>query len=273
MPELPEVETVCRGLRNKVLGRTITSVNQRRPNLRYPFPEGFTDLLTGQTIQKVDRRAKYILIPFPAGTWVTHLGMSGQIRLYDTKPDELGKHEHLFISFDDGSAMGYTDPRRFGYMQWFKPDQPMLANVGVEPLSSELTPQYLLREFSASRRPIKTALLDQYPIAGLGNIYVCEALWLAKIHPQQPAGEIDLEKLAALCDAIRQVLLRAIDAGGSTLRDHAQVDGKTGYFQHQFHVYNQTGNSCQRQECVGEIVQIKQAGRSTFYCPVCQGGR
>ena len=272
MPELPEVETVCRGLRNKVLGRTILNVEQRRPNLRYPFPEGFAELLTGQTIETIERRAKYIIIPLTGGTWITHLGMSGQIRLYDQRPEALGKHEHLFVTFDDGTAMGYTDPRRFGYMQWVNQGQQLFHNLGVEPLSPALTPEYLEREFTGSRRPIKTALLDQYPIAGLGNIYVCEALWLAKISPKNQSGDISLSKLGELCQAIREVLDRAIAAGGSTLKDHAQVDGKSGYFQHQFHVYNQASSGCSRDECHGEIAQIRQAGRSTFYCPVCQGG-
>lgn len=273
MPELPEVETVCRGLTPLMVGRTITQLELRRPNLRYPFPPLMVEQLRNQTIERIERRAKYIQIYLGGYVWLTHLGMSG--RFQQLNPQDLPhKHDHVLIDLDDGTRFAYHDPRRFGFMDVCPEKElkanPHLKNLGVEPLSDQLTPELLLQRFSTTHRPIKTALLDQTFMAGLGNIYVCESLWLASVSPYRLASSLTLEEWRQVLSHIRHVLYRAIEAGGASLKDHRQVNGHLGYFQHQFSVYDGSGRPCQREGCQGTITKEVISNRSTYFCPKCQ---
>jgi formamidopyrimidine-DNA glycosylase len=286
MPELPEVETVRRGLEPVLAGARLARVQARRPDLRFPLPEGFVQRLTGATLVRLDRRAKYLLAPLDRGdTLVMHLGMSGRFEiarpegevrpgqfLYATDPDP--KHAHVVFETEAGAKVTYYDPRRFGYMSLIETDgldrHPWFAGLGPEPLSDDFNAQHLVHAFAGRRQGPKTLLLDQHIVAGLGNIYVCEALHRARISPFKPAGGIAGKRLTGLVEAVREVLEAAIRAGGSTLRDYAAADGALGYFQHSFRVYGRTGEPCPNPGCKGVIARQVQGGRSTFYCPVCQ---
>jgi formamidopyrimidine-DNA glycosylase len=286
MPELPEVETVRRGLEPVLAGATLTRVEARRPDLRFPLPEGFVQRLTGARIERLERRAKYLLGPLDRGdTLVMHLGMSGRFEIAGgqaaRRPGEFHyaapanpKHAHVVFETDGGARVTYFDPRRFGYMALIATDQlaahPWFAGLGPEPLGPDFTAAHLGRAFAGRRQSVKASLMDQRIVAGLGNIYVCEALYRARISPLKPAGEIGARALTKLVTAVRTVLEEAIDAGGSTLRDYAAADGALGYFQHRFSVYGREGEPCPGPGCSGKIVRIVQAGRSTFYCPACQ---
>ena len=286
MPELPEVETVRRGLEPVLAGATLTLVEARRPDLRFPLPEGFVQRLTGARIERLERRAKYLLGPLDRGdTLVMHLGMSGRFEIAGgqaaRRPGEFHyaapadpKHAHVVFETDGGARVTYFDPRRFGYMALIATDQlaahPWFAGLGPEPLGADFNAQHLARAFAGRRQSVKASLMDQRIVAGLGNIYVCEALFRARISPLRPAGEIGARALTKLVTAVRTVLEEAIDAGGSTLRDYAAADGALGYFQHRFSVYGREGEPCPGPGCSGKIVRIVQAGRSTFYCPACQ---
>ena len=286
MPELPEVETVRRGLEPVLAGARLVRVEARRPDLRFPLPDGFVQRLTGARIERLERRAKYLLAPLDRGdTLVMHLGMSGRFEIaggeatrrpgdfhYAASADP--KHAHVIFETDGGVRVTYFDPRRFGYMDLIATDalaaHPWFAGLGPEPLGPDLNGKHLAAAFAGRRQSVKASLMDQRIVAGLGNIYVCEALFRAGISPLRPAGELGTRALNGLATAIKAVLEEAIEAGGSTLRDYAAADGSLGYFQHRFRVYGREGETCQRRGCSGVVERIVQAGRSTFYCPVCQ---
>jgi formamidopyrimidine-DNA glycosylase len=296
MPELPEVETVRRGLERALTGRRIVTVTARRKDLRFPLPRRFARRLEGRRIEAVARRAKYLLCHLDDGAvLIVHLGMTGRFTVVapggrvsglgeeagspaDGSPG-TGLHDHVILDFDDGTRLVYSDPRRFGLMDLAATGRlnrhRLLAGLGLEPLSEAFSLAALTRLLENSRAPLKTALLDQRRIAGLGNIYVCEALHRAGLSPRRRAGSLVRHgrpdpRLARLATAVRQVLEDAIAAGGSTLRDYASTDGAAGNFQHRFHAYEREGERCRRSRCRGRIRRIVQAGRSTFFCPVCQ---
>lgn len=286
MPELPEVETVRGGLAPVLEGRRLARVEARRPDLRFPFPTGFVQILTGATIVKLERRAKYLLARLDReDTLVMHLGMSGRFEIsrpevetrpgrFHYAPDPDPKHAHVVFETDDGTRVTYYDPRRFGYMALVNTAtlqlHPWFAGLGPEPLSDAFDAAHLQRAFVGRKQGPKTLLLDQKIVAGLGNIYVCEALNRARISPFKPAGGISAARLRKLVPEIKAVLGEAIAAGGSTLRDFAQADGALGYFQHRFRTYDREGEPCCNTGCKGVIDRQIQAGRSTFFCPVCQ---
>jgi len=286
MPELPEVETVRGGLAPVLEGQRLARVEARRPDLRFPFPDNFVQELTGATVVRLDRRAKYLLARLDReDTLVMHLGMSGRFEIarpegavrpgeFHYAPDPDPKHAHVVFETDAGARVTYYDPRRFGFMGLVNTAtlerHPWFAGMGPEPLSEVFDAGHLKHAFVGRKQGPKTLLLDQRIVAGLGNIYVCEALHRARISPLKPAGRISAPRLGKLVDAIKAVLGEAIEAGGSTLRDYAQADGALGYFQHRFRVYDREGRPCPNAGCDGVIARQVQAGRSTFYCPVCQ---
>ena len=290
MPELPEVETVRAGLAPVLEGHAFTHVEIRRGDLRVPFPNDFVRRLTGRNVTRLWRRAKYLMAELDSGeTFVIHLGMSGRIAVfadgkeqklgtfvYPASPPEagLGKHDHVVMRTDAPARIVFTDHRRFGLMtliDTLKLDEHRLFDgLGVEPLSKAFDAAYLARTLRGKKTPIKSALLDQRVIAGLGNIYVCEALYRAHISPRRLAKSVSKEHVAALAREIKAVLQEAIVAGGSSLRDHRRTDGEMGYFQKTFFAYDREGEACRTKRCKGRIKRIVQAGRSTFYCPSCQ---
>lgn len=275
MPELPEVETVRRGLAAVLEGRRLARVQTFRPDLRLPLPVDFAQVLTGKRVLRVGRRAKYLLIEVEdAPAVLGHLGMSGRMVIAPASEAPPGKHDHVRFLSDEGSLVTYTDPRRFGLFL-FAPaadpeSHPLLAGLGPEPLDDAFTPAVLAGAFKQRLAPVKAALLDQRVVAGLGNIYVAEALFRAGIAPERAAGSLDKREIAALVPAIKAVLADAIAAGGSSLRDHVQPSGELGYFQHRFAVYDREGQPCPGCDCdlsrTGGIRRIVQSGRSTFYC-------
>ncbi len=281
MPELPEVETVRRGLAPVMTGKRLERVEQRRADLRFPFPEGFVQRLTGARVLSVERRAKYLLLPLDRGdTLVCHLGMSGRFEIDRHRPGAFEqavgddpKHEHVVFMTEDGVRIAFFDPRRFGYMGLIPTDaleqHPWFAGLGPEPLGDDFDGPILLSAIKGKKQNIKVTLLDQRLVAGVGNIYACEALFAARISPEKPAGALGPAEAGRLAAAVKSVLLEAIEAGGSTLRDFAQTDGQLGYFQHRFKVYGREGQPCLG-GCKGAVARIVQAGRSTFYCPRCQ---
>lgn len=285
MPELPEVETVRRGLEPVLVGARLTRVRQNRPDLRFPFPERFVERLEGAVVERIGRRAKYLLAPLSTGeTWVTHLGMTGRFTLDGDQLGEFeeaapiaGKHEHLSLcAARDGvsTRMGFADARRFGFMGLIPTDQvethPWFAGLGPEPLGNGFSGAHLAQAFAGKKQSIKVSLLDQRVVAGLGNIYVCEALYGARISPLVPAGKVSRPRLERLAAVVRDVLNEAILAGGSTLKDFANADGGQGYFQHRFDVYGREGKPCMGEGCSGVVKRTVQGGRSTFWCPSCQ---
>ena len=267
MPELPEVETTVRGLEQVLLGRRIAGIEARRADLRRALPLDLGQRLTGARIVNLGRRAKYGTIDTDRGdTLVFHLGMSGRWRI---DPGEIEKHDHFIIRTDDGRQVVLNDPRRFGSLDLVPTadlgEWPPFAAMGPEPF--EMKPEELKRRLAGRSAAIKLLLLDQRIIAGLGNIYVCEALYRAGIHPKRPGGSVSLDRLKRLVSAIHDVLAEAIAAGGSTLRDFASPGGELGYFSKRFSVYDREGQPC---ACSGTVKRIVQGGRSTFYCPKCQ---
>ena len=278
MPELPEVETVMRGLSARLLGRTIRRAQVHRPDLRWPFPEGLADILTGATVAGFRRRAKYILMRLDGRPSVLiHLGMSGRMNISDVGRNDIPLHEHLTLETDDGVRVGFVDPRRFGSVDLVPADREdqhrLLAGLGPEPLDAAFSVAHLAQRLAGRATPIKAALLDQGNVAGLGNIYVCEALFRARISPTRLAGKVSQAGVIRLVGEIKATLLEAIAAGGSSLRDYVQPDGELGYFQHGFKVYAREGQPCERcpglPACAG-VARIVQSGRSSFYCPKTQ---
>jgi formamidopyrimidine-DNA glycosylase len=268
VPELPEVETTVRGLAPVLEGQRIERVTLRRADLRRPFPAGLGQRLTGSTVTALGRRAKYGLVDTDRGdTLVFHLGMSGRWRI---DPEELLTHDHLLIE-TARHRLALNDARRFGSIDLVRTDElaewPPFAALGPEPLGPDFTAARLVRAFDGRVAPVKALLLDQRIVAGLGNIYVCEALFLAGIAPHKPAGQIARARLARLVETIREVLCAAIEAGGSTLRDYARPDGELGYFAKQWRVYGREGEPC---ACGGKVERRVDGGRSTFWCPRCQ---
>jgi formamidopyrimidine-DNA glycosylase len=291
MPELPEVETVRRGLAPVMEGVVIAHADVNRPNLRWPFPERMAERLTGVRVERLRRRSKYILADLSSGeTLLVHLGMSGRMLVsgdfsnpllasgktaqfvHDHPPAE--KHDHVVFHMENGARITFNDPRRFGAMDLMDTataaDHKLLALIGPEPLGNDFHEAVLVAAFKGRNTPVKSALLDQRIVAGLGNIYVCETLFRAGISPLRKAGRIAAPQVAAMVPIIRTVLEDAIAAGGSSLRDFRQADGELGYFQHSFDVYGREGEACRRDGCSGTVTRAVQSGRSSFYCPVCQ---
>jgi formamidopyrimidine-DNA glycosylase len=295
MPELPEVETVRRGLQPVLEGARIVAVEARRPDLRFPLPARFVETLTGRRITALGRRAKYLLLYLDGGkVLICHLGMSGSFRIlgagksatpgvFHHERSKLEAHDHLVFTVEDEAGRRtrviFNDPRRFGFMLIADAAEldrhPMLAGLGAEPTGNELSGALVSDLFRGRVAPLKAALLDQRLIAGIGNIYACEALWCARLSPRREAGSIAARpgrtsrRAERLAEALRSVIAEAIEAGGSSLRDHIRADGSLGYFQHRFKVYDREGKPCARQDG-GAVARIVQGGRSTFYCPVCQ---
>ncbi len=297
MPELPEVETVRRGLEPVLVGRRIARVDLARDGLRFPFPKSFAARLEGTTVTGLSRRAKYLIASLSSGeSWLIHLGMTGRFTIVapDGRPQGLGEfyyetaadaaargpHDHVVIDLDGGWRLIYADPRRFGIMDLIVSGNEgrhvLLDHLGIEPLGNAMNAENLAMAFAGKKAPLKAALSDQKIIAGLGNIYVCEALFRAGLSPLKPASSLVTKAgaprvgLERLVQAIRAVLTEALAAGGSTLRDYAGADGVAGQFQQRFDVYDREGSPCKRAGCGGTVRRHVQAGRSTFYCPRCQ---
>ena len=282
MPELPEVETVCRGLAPALAGRRIAHVKLGRRDLRIPFPPKFAARLTGCKVIALKRRAKYILAQLDNGEVLAiHLGMSGRLTLsgkgtakfhLDAATD--AKHDHVVIDFDKGPRLTFNDPRRFGLMTLIPAEDlehhKLFKHLGLEPLEPEFTGEVLRARFAGRRTSLKAALLDQRLIVGVGNIYASEALHRARLSPERPAGNLTRAQAQRLANSVREVLNTAIAVGGSTLRDFAGTGGELGYFQHRFAVYDRAGEACLRDKCRGRISRIVQGGRSSFFCPICQ---
>ena len=294
MPELPEVETVARGLAKVMEGAKISRVVLNRKDLRFPFPKGFAERLAGQRVEALSRRAKYILAHLSDGDiLLMHLGMSGRFEIkQDGDSDAVGQfhhdvgagnadgpHAHVIFELAEGTRVVYCDPRRFGMMDLFArrqvTDHKLLRDLGIEPLGNELSGAFLNQALRTKQTPLKAALLDQKIVAGVGNIYACEALYRSGLSPRRLARTITssaatTDRADRLAEAIRSVLTDAVAAGGSTLRDYVQTDGELGYFQHAFQVYDREGEACVRPECSATIRRIVQSNRSTFFCPSCQ---
>jgi len=292
MPELPEVETVRRGLQPVMEGERIVKAEARRKDLRFPFQKDFVARLTGQTVTSLGRRAKYLMADLASGdVLLMHLGMSGSFRVIEGEDTKTpGKfhhprsgdraHDHVVFHMSSGAAIVFNDPRRFGYMKIIArralDDEPLLSGLGPEPLGNEFDAAMLARSCANKKTSLKAALLDQRVVAGLGNIYVCEALFRSLLSPRRLAATLATKKAEPtdhakrLVDAIHAVLNQAIKAGGSSLRDHRQTSGELGYFQHSFQVYDREGEKCQTAGCSGIVRRFTQNGRSTFWCPKCQ---
>ena len=292
MPELPEVETVRLGLMPAMEGARFVKVEARRPDLRWPFPKDFVKRLEGKSVTGLGRRAKYLLVDLSSGeVLVMHLGMSGSFRVakngeeampgeFEHERSKAAAHDHVVFHMSSGATVTFNDPRRFGFMKLVPraafDEEPLLRSIGPEPLGNEFGAALLARACRGKKTSLKAALSDQRVVAGLGNIYVCEALHRAHVSPKRRASTIAAkngepnERAVALADAIKAVLNDAIKAGGSSLRDHRRTDGELGYFQHSFRVYDREGEKCPTRGCKGTIKRIVQTGRSTFFCPVCQ---
>ncbi len=273
MPELPEVETVCRGLEPVVVGHVIARVDLHRKDLRKPFPKNLKKVVEGAKVTHITRRAKYILMHLDNGyVLVVHLGMSGRI-VFHPRAYKPQTHDHFIMHMKDGQQIVLNDPRRFGVVDLVKAAEmeahALFAHLGPEPLSNAFSGPVLAEALKGRKTAIKLAIMDQRLVVGVGNIYACEALFMAGINPTKPAGRLKGDKAEALVSAIRKVLQKAIKAGGSTLRDHRQANGELGYFQHSFSVYDREGQVCGVCK-TGHIRRMVQGGRSTFFCPVCQ---
>ena len=288
MPELPEVETVRRGLEPAMVSSRIVKADVRRPDLRWPFPDRMSERLTGARIDRLRRRSKYILADLDTGeTLLVHLGMSG--RMLIAQPDKKRgdalaemhhlhpapeKHDHVVFDMDNGVRVTFNDTRRFGAMDLADTNEvenhKLISVLGPEPLGNQFDEDYLVGRFNGKNSPVKSALLDQRIVAGLGNIYVCEALYRTGISPMQKAGKLSVRRVRSLVPVIREVLEEAIESGGSSLKDYRQADGELGYFQHNFAVYGREGEACLTPDCRAKISRVVQSGRSSFYCASCQ---
>jgi formamidopyrimidine-DNA glycosylase len=273
MPELPEVETVRRGLALRMEGRRIARVELRRPDLRAPLPKGLAGKIEGIPIERIGRRAKYLLLHFAdGGVLLIHLGMTGRLLVAEKGvPLPTDPHDHVVFTLEDGAVVAFNDVRRFGRMDYLRAAKleahPLLKDLGPEPLGNAFNGPALEARLDGKRTPLKAALLDQRVVAGLGNIYVSESLYQAGLSPRRLAATVKEARAERLAAAIRDVLTRAIAAGGSSLRDYVQASGELGYFQHEWAVYGREGERCPACDCRGVIKRITQSGRSTFYCP------
>ncbi|MGZ8189653.1 MAG: bifunctional DNA-formamidopyrimidine glycosylase/DNA-(apurinic or apyrimidinic site) lyase [Methylococcaceae bacterium] len=270
MPELPEVETTCRGIAPHIEGKIIRQVIIRQPRLRWPVPEALEHTLTGLSIQSVSRRAKYLLFTTSAGTLIVHLGMSGSLRIMTTGQD-AGKHDHIDFIFGGDTVLRFNDPRRFGAVLWTSSaitEHPLLKNLGPEPLLSGFNGELLYNLSRNRKMPVKSFIMDSHIVVGVGNIYANEALSMAGILPSRLAGKISLARYEKLADCIRKVLQNAIQMGGTTLRDFVNENGKPGYFQQQLRVYGRAGRPCV--DCHQPLKEIRLANRSTVFCSMCQ---
>ena len=282
MPELPEVETVRRGLENHLMGRRIEQVELRRLDLRFPFPKGFEAMLRGRLVERIERRAKYLLIRLDNDTtWMCHLGMTGRWTLLgaENNQGDGGPHDWVVVHLDNGGRAVFSDHRRFGFMDLFETAEQdqnrFLAKLGPEPTPDCLTPMDLAENLRGRRTSMKAALLDQRTVAGLGNIYVCEILFRAGVSPRRTAASVAAKsgvtnRVERITAATHDVIVEAIDAGGSSISDFVNVEGELGYFSHNFQVYGREGEPCLSGGCESTIRRIVQSGRSTFYCPDCQ---
>jgi formamidopyrimidine-DNA glycosylase len=270
MPELPEVETIRRGLLPHISGKIITQVIIHNDKLRWPIPSGLPTLLTGSTILDITRRSKYLLLKTSSGTLIIHFGMTGSLQRLLTQK-QLKTHDHVSIYLSDNSCLRFHDPRQFGAMLWTL-DNPLqhklLATIGPEPLEQSFTPEYLHEKAKNRKTAIKLFLMDSHVVAGVGNIYANEALFLAKIHPQTKAHNISIEQLTLLVKSVKEVLTFAIEKGGTTLHDFINSEGKPGYFSSELKIYGRTNKPCL--SCGSKIEEMRLGQRSTFYCPKCQ---
>jgi len=270
MPELPEVETTCRGIEPHIKGRAVEKLTIRQHQLRWPIPKTLPKKVKNQSILSVSRRGKYVLIEFQHGHLLVHLGMSGSLRM--VKPLEtVGKHDHVDMLMSGGMILRYTDPRRFGAWLWTEAaveDHKLIKNLGPEPLTEHFFKEYLVEQVKGRKSPIKTLIMNAHVVVGVGNIYANEALFLAGIHPKRVAGRISAARLGVLVEKIKQVLQAAIDQGGTTLKDFVGGDGKPGYFKQSLHVYGRGGLPCD--QCGGELREIRLGQRATVFCKLCQ---
>jgi formamidopyrimidine-DNA glycosylase len=270
MPELPEVETTRNGISPYIHNKVVTGVIVRQTNLRWPVSPDLVTSLLGQKIEEVDRRGKYLLLKTQAGTVIIHLGMSGSLRILQPN-NNVGKHDHVDIVFEDQITLRFTDPRRFGCVLWNEGNinkHPLLAKLGPEPMSDDLTPAYLHTKSRLRKSSIKVFIMDSHIVVGVGNIYANEALYEAGIHPKRAAGRISLARYKKLTDSIKKILRQAIDAGGTTLRDFTGSDGQPGYFKQSLRVYGRGGEACDF--CETPLTEIRLGQRSTVYCTQCQ---
>ena len=282
MPELPEVETIMRGISPFLEGATIKKIKLNRADLRWPFPENFASRIKEAKVLNLKRRSKYILVDLSTGeTLLIHLGMSGKILVSNSKignyfyeSSKVANHDHVIFELNDGTIITYNDPRRFGAMDLAKTDDlnnhKFLEKLGPEPLGNNFNSDYLKIELSKKESPIKNVLLNQSVVAGLGNIYVCEALFMSGISPKKKASKVSKNKCEELVQNIRKILISAIEAGGSSLKDFTDIQGNLGYFQFEFYVYGRENEYCKTINCDRKIKRISQSGRSSFYCPYCQ---
>ena len=274
MPELPEVETTLRGIAPHIEGKTVETVILRQPKLRWQVNPALGDILSGQQVLSCGRRAKYLIVRFPMGILLIHLGMSGSLRIFTPSDERIGKpgkHDHTDFIFSDGTVLRYHDPRRFGAILWYEGIEeyhPLLEKLGPEPLSEAFCADYLYERLKTQKRAVKLALMDNAVMVGVGNIYANESLFRAAVSPRRPACRVKKKECAALVDAIKAVLRRAIETGGSTLKDFVDSNGKSGYFQQEYTVYGRHNLQCVR--CGGLIVKEILRQRGTFYCPNCQ---
>ncbi len=273
MPELPEVETIRRGLNLSIKDKEISHAETMRPNLRIPFPIDFCERLEGQKITKISRRSKYLLITLDSqDVWIIHLGMSGKVTVLEQAPEQLAKHDHVMVEFTDGSVLLYNDARRFGLMDLCKKnelnDHTLFKQLGPEPLTDNFNIDYFRPTLLKKHTPIKNTIMDSHVVVGVGNIYACESLFRSKISPTRNASSLNKKETDLLIKNIKDILTEAIASGGSTLRDYVQSSGEMGYFQHRFSVYGREGEDCITCRCT--IQRIKQQGRSTFFCTTCQ---
>jgi formamidopyrimidine-DNA glycosylase len=269
MPELPEVETTRRGIEPHISGGTVAALHVRQPQLRWPVPPGLAEQITGRMVERVSRRGKYLLIHFDNGDLLVHLGMSGSLRLVPAG-QAVGKHDHVDLCMSDGQVLRLTDPRRFGAVLW-QPrgaEHELLAHLGPEPLNDGFNADYLVQRAARRTTAIKSFIMDSHVVVGVGNIYANEALFRAGIHPKRAVGKISAARMALLVGAIKEVLQRAIEQGGTTLRDFVGGDGKPGYFKQQLNVYGRAGEPCV--QCGAQLREIRQGQRSTVYCAHCQ---
>ncbi len=274
MPELPEVETTLRGISPHIQGKTVADVVLRQTKLRWQINPQLAELLAGQEVLSCRRRAKYLIIGFATGILLIHLGMSGSLRIFtdgDARIDHPDKHDHVDIVFADGIVLRYHDPRKFGAILWYEgiaEHHPLLEKLGPEPLSDDFSAEYLYQKFKTQKRAVKLALMDNAVVVGVGNIYANESLFKSGISPHRPADKVKKKERAVLVETIKAVLQRAIETGGSTLRDFVNSDGKSGYFQQEYKVYGKTDQPCAH--CGTPIVKTVIGQRGTFYCPTCQ---